>query len=376
MDTSEATSIGGRAEAPAADGVPAQRGAAEGRPLNNPETAATAPVLRRSGLYVLRKTVREFLDDGCTDLAAALTYYAVLSVFPAALALLSLLSVLGQGGRAVNAVVGVLRPLVSPEVLARVEPTLHGLATTSGGGIALVVGIAGAVWSASAWVNAFSRAMNRVYEVEEGRPVWKRRPAMLLVTLAAIALCAVALLVLVVSGPVAASVGSTLGVGGTWLTVWTWAKWPLLAVVVVLVVAMLYWATPNVRQPRFRLLSVGALVAIVVWAAASAGFGFYVARFSSYNATYGAVGGVMVALVWLWLTNSALLLGAELDAELERARELAAGAEAEETIQLPVRDERGIARAEERRRKDAEAGRRVRESFGSGDPADRPFVRR
>lgn len=376
MDTSEATSIGGRAEAPAADKVPAQRGAAESRPLNNPESAATAPVLKRSGPYVLRKTVREFLDDGCTDLAAALTYYAVLSVFPAALALLSLLSVLGQGSRAVNAVVDVLRPLVSPEVLARVEPTLHGLATTRGGGIALVVGIAGAVWSASAWVNAFSRAMNRVYEVEEGRPVWKRRPAMLLVTLAAIVLCAVALLVLVISGPVAASVGSTLGIGSTWLTVWAWAKWPLLAVVVVLVVAMLYWATPNVRQPRFRLLSVGALVAILVWAAASVGFGFYVARFSSYDATYGAVGGVVVALVWLWLTNSALLLGAELDAELERARELAAGEEAEETLQLPVRDERGIARAEERRRKDAEAGRRVRESFGTGDPADRPFVRR
>jgi membrane protein len=360
---SEATPIGGHAEE-------------EVRPLANPETAATGPVLRRSGFYVLRKSVREFLDDGCTDLAAALTYYAVLSLFPAALALLSLLSVFGKGDKAVNTVLDVLRPLVSDATITRIEPTLHGLAGAPGGGVALVVGILGALWSASAWVNGFGRAMNRIYEVEEGRPVWKLRPAMLLITIAAIALCAVALVILVVSGPIAESIGSRLGVGSTVLTVWTIAKWPVLAVVVVAVVALLYWGTPNVRQPRFRLLSVGAFVAILVWLAASVGFAFYVANFSSYNATYGSVGGVIVALLWLWLTNNALLFGAEVDAELERARELAAGEHAEETLQLPVRDRRGITRAEKRRRKDAEAGRAVRESFGTGDPADRPFARR
>jgi len=360
---SDATPIGGPAEE-------------EVRPLANPETAATGPVLRHSGFYVLRKTVREFLDDGCTDLAAALTYYSVLSLFPAALALLSLLSVFGNGDKAVNAVVDVLRPLMSDSTIARVEPTLHGLAGIQGGGIALVVGILGALWSASAWVNAFGRAMNRVYEVEEGRPVWKLRPAMLLITVAAIVLCAVALLILVVSGPVADSIGGKLGLGSTLLTVWTFAKWPVLAVVVIAVVALLYWGTPNVRQPKFRIISVGAFVAILVWLAASVGFAFYVANFSSYNATYGSVGGVIVALLWLWLTNNALLFGAELDAELERARELAGGEHAEETIQLPVRDRRGIRKAERRRRKDTEAGRAVRESFGAGDPADRPFARR
>lgn len=383
---SDATPIGGRAEE-AVGGTtarpPAQRQPRpdtdeghETRSLANPETAATGPVLRRSGFYVLRKSVREFLDDGGTDLAAALTYYAVLSLFPAALALLSLLSVVGDGDKAVRAVVGVLRPLLSDATIARIEPTLHGMANVQGGGVALVVGILGALWSASAWVNAFGRAMNRIYEVEEGRPAWKLRPAMLLITLAAIVLCAVALLILVVSGPVADSVGNALGVGGTLLTVWTFAKWPVLAVVVVAVVALLYWGTPNVRQPSFRIISVGAFVAILVWLAASAGFAVYVANFSSYNATYGSLGGVVVALLWLWLTNNALLFGAELDAELERARELAAGEHAEEAIQLPVRDRRRITKAERRRRKDVEAGRAVRESFGTGDPSDRPFARR
>ncbi|HET8559408.1 MAG TPA: YihY/virulence factor BrkB family protein [Marmoricola sp.] len=369
MNTSEATSIGGEAEV--------EETRPQGGSLANPETAATAPVLRRSGFYVLRKAVREFLDDGCTDLAAGLTYYSVLSFFPAALALLSLLSLFGSGGKAVDTVVKVLQPLMSDATIARVEPTLHALASSPGGGIAFVVGILGALWSASAWVNAFSRAMNRVYEVEEGRPVWKLRPAMLLITVAAILLCAAALLILILSGPVADSVGRTLGLGSTLLTVWAIAKWPVLAAAVIAVVAMLYWGTPNVRQPRFRALSVGAFVAILVWLLASAGFAFYVANFSSYNSTYGSVGGVIVALLWLWLTNNALLFGAELDAELERARELAAGESAEEAIQLPVRDERGIRKAEKRRRKDAEAGRLVRESFGRrGNPADRPFARR
>lgn len=389
---SDATPIGGQAEEageetsvrrPPAQRQPGDRdhgGVQEGhqdsRALANPETAASGPVLRRSGFYVLRKTVREFLDDGCTDLAAALTYYAVLALFPAALAVLSLLSVLSDGDKAVGTVLDVLRPLVPVSTLTRIEPVLHGLAGAPGGGIALVVGLAGALWSASAWVNAFGRAMNRVYEVDEGRPAWKLRPAMLLVTLACLALCAAALLIVVVSGPVADSVGRELGVGGSLLTVWEIAKWPVLAAVVVAVVALLYRATPNVRQPRFRVISAGAFVAILVWLAASVGFAFYVAAVSSWNATYGAVGGVIVALVWLWLTNNALLLGAELDAELERARELAAGDPAEETIQLPVRDRRGIRRAENRRLKDVEAGRAVRESFGTGDPADRPFVRR
>lgn len=370
MDTPAAT--------PSRDGAEEQeRTRPDQAPLANPEAAPAAPVLKRSWFYVLRKTVREFLDDGCLDSAAALTYYSVLSVFPAALALLSLLSLVGKGGAAVDTVVEVLHPLMSERMLARIEPTLHALAASQSGGLTLALGILGALWSASAYVNAFARAMNRIYEVEEGRPFWKLRPIMLLITVAVIVLCAVALLIVVVSGPVADSVGHVLGIGSSLLTVWNWAKWPVLALVVVFVVAVLYWGTPNVRQPRLRFLSLGAFLAILVWLAASVGFAFYIANFGSYNATYGSVGGVIVALLWLWLTNNALLFGAEIDTELERARELAAGETAEETIQLPVRDARGIRKAEERRRKDIEAGRRVRESFGHrGDPADRPFARR
>ena len=382
MTTSEATSIGGRADETAspkndtAEQVPTQRGAPGARGLTNPAAATNGPVLRRSWFYVLRKTVREFRDDGCTDAAATLTYYAVLSVFPAALAVLAGFSAFGNGDRAVSTVLDVLRPLLPATTLGQVAPVLHGLAGARGGGVLMVVGILGALWSASAWVSAFSRAMNRVYEVEEGRPAWKLRPTMLLVTVACLALGAVALVIVVVSGPVAHSLGNVLGVGDTLLTVWEITKWPVLLVVVVAIVALLHQATPNVRQPRFRILSAGAFVAILVWLAASVGFAFYVAGFSSYNSTYGALGGVVVALVWAWLTNNALLFGGELDAELERARELAAGQHAEETLQLPVRDDRGITKAEQRRRKDVAAGRAVRKSFGTGDPADRPFVRR
>ncbi|HEU4566717.1 MAG TPA: YihY/virulence factor BrkB family protein [Marmoricola sp.] len=376
MTTSEATSIGGPAEESSTQQLPSQRPQPETRPLGNPETSATAPVVRRSAGYVLRKTVREFRDDHCTDLAATLTYYAVLSLFPAALAVLSVLGVVGDGRKAVGAVVDVLQPLLPTQTLDAVREALLAMAGTQGGGVLLVAGILGTVWSASAWVNAFGRAMNRVYEVEEGRPAWKLRPAMLLVTAAALVLCAVALLIVVFSGPVADSVGRQLGLGSTVVTVWEVAKWPLLAVVVVGNVALLYWATPNVRQPRFRILSAGAFVAILVWLATSAGFAVYVANFSSWNATYGSLGGVIVALLWLWLTNNALLFGGELDAELERARELAAGTPAEEVLQLPLRDRRGVEKARARRSRDVEAGREVRESAGSGDPDDRPFRRR
>jgi membrane protein len=332
---------------------------------------------KRSWIYVVRKTVREFLDDQCTDLAAALTYYSVLSLFPAALALLSLLGVVKQGPKAVNAILDILRPLVSSTTLDKVAPTLRTLADSQGASLTLVVGILGAIWSASAYIQAFSRAMNRIYEVPEGRPFWKLRPLMLLLTVVTIVLCAIVLLVLVVSGPVTGAVGDKLGVGSSLQTAWSIAKWPVLAVVVILVVALLYYVTPNVKPPRFRLLSIGAFVAILVWVIASVGFGFYVANFSSYNKTYGSVAAVIVGLLWLWLTNLALLFGAELDSELERARELNAGVAAEETLQLPLRSTRAIDKADKRREKDIANGREIRESqMGSGDPGDRPFGRR
>ena len=335
---------------------------------------STTALGTRSWLYVVRKTVREFLDDQGTDLAAALTYYSVLAIFPAALALLSLLGVIGQGESALNKALEILRPLVSHDTLDKVTPTLQSLAHSRGASWAVLIGVVGALWSASGYVGAFGRALNRMYEVDEGRPFWKLRPMQLFVTLVSVVLSGAALLILVVSGPVATSVGQAIGVGNNIVTIWNIAKWPALALVVVIAVATLYHFTPNVRPAKFRLLSVGAFVAILVWLAASVGFAFYVANFGSYDKTYGSVAGVVIALLWLWLTNVALLFGAELDAELERARELHAGLPAEEWIQLPVRDARGIEKAHARRVKDIDNGREIRESrMGKGDPGDRPF---
>ena len=319
---------------------------------------------RRSWLYVLRKTVREFSADQCTDLAAALTYYAVLALFPAAIALTSLLGLVGQGTEAVDQVLTIMGDLGASGVVDSVGPTLRELSRSESAGLGLVLGLAGALWSASAYVGAFGRAMNRVYEIGEGRPIWKLRPAMLLLTAVLVVLVAVALLGLVVTGPVADEVGDALGMGSTLVLVFDIAKWPLIALVVVAIVALLYYFTPNVRQPRFRWVSVGAVLAIMVWALASAAFGFYVANFSSYDKTYGALAGVVVFLLWLWLTNLALLFGAELDAELERGRELQSGIEAEEAIQLPPRDDRKLEKAAAKERDDIRRGRELRHRAG------------
>ena len=314
--------------------------------------------------YIARKTLREFLADGCTDLAAALTYFAVLAIFPAAVALLSLVGVVGQGQQAVDTILGVLRDTGAGSVADTVAPVLQSIAGSSGAGLALIIGLLAALWSASGYVTSFGRAMNAVYEIEEGRPIWKLRPMMLLITLVAVVLAALVLVALVLTGPAADAVGSALGLGSTVVTAWGIVKWPVVLGVVVLIVAILYYATPNVQQPKFRWISVGAIVAIGTWLVASALFGLYVANFGSYNATYGAFAGVIVFLLWLWITNLALLFGAELDAEMERGRQLQAGIEAEHELQLPARDTSGIEKKEEKEAEDAEQGRRLRRSAG------------
>ena len=314
--------------------------------------------------YALRKTVREFLDDQCTDLAAALTYYAILAMFPAAIALLSLVGLVGQQQQTVDTLLQILRDVGASSAADTLEPTLTELAASRGAGIALVIGLAVALWSASGYVSAFSRGMNRIYEIDEGRPIWKLRPVMLLVTLVTVVLVALVAVGLVLTGPAAEAVGAAIGLESFAVTAWGIAKWPVLLAVVVLIVALLYYATPNVRQPKFRWISVGACVAIVVWVLASAAFGFYVANFSSYDKTYGSLAGVIAFLLWLWITNLALLFGAELDAEVERGRQLQAGIAAEEEIQLPPRDTRRSDKAAAREQKDIERGRRLRSSRG------------
>jgi membrane protein len=285
----------------------------------------------------------------------------VLAMFPALLALLSLVGLVMDPDEAVDTVLDVLKPLMAADTLETIQPVIRDLASSQGAGLGLIVGIAGALWSASGYVGAFGRAMNRVYEIEEGRPFWKLRPLMLLITLVAVTLSALVLVMLVVSGPLAQSIGDAVGLGDAAVTAWTWAKWPVLLVMVMLAVALLYYATPNVKQPKFRWISVGAACAIVIWVIASVAFAFYVANFGSYNKTYGSLAGVIVALLWLWITNLALLLGAEIDSELERGRELQAGIPAEEELQLPARDTRNIEKAREKEQKDIEMGRAIRE---------------
>lgn len=330
-------------------------------PEHDAKPASPTELDKPSRKYVLRKVMREFSEDQCTDKAAALTYYAVLAIFPAALALTSILGLVGQADEAVRTILKVLKPLVSDSTLTAVEPVLMGMTQSQTAGLTFVLGLLGALWSASGYVGAFGRAMNSIYEIDEGRPFWKLRPTQMLITLVAVIMSALVLVMLVVSGPVAEAIGGVVGLGSVAVTVWSIAKWPVLGIVVMLVVATLYYATPNVKQPKFRWISVGAAIAIVIWVLASVAFAFYVANFSSYDKTYGSIAGVIVALLWLWLTNLSLLFGAEVDSELERGRELQAGIPAEEELQLPARDTRNIEKAQKKEQEDIELGRQIRE---------------
>jgi len=311
--------------------------------------------------YVLKKTLREFGSDQCTDLAAALTYYAVLAIFPGLLAIVSLLGVFGQAGSTTDAVLEIVGNLGSTQVADLLRGPIEQLTTSPAAGFALIVGVLGALWSASGYVTAFSRAINRVYGIDEGRPIWKLRPAMLAITAFTVVAIVVALLILVLSGDVAEAVGDVVGLGSTALLVWNIAKWPVLAIIVVVIVAVLFYFTPNVKQPKFRWMSMGSLLAIVIWLLASVGFAFYVANFSNYNATYGSLGAVIVFLLWLWITNLALLFGAEFDAEVERGRELQAGLEAERDILLPPRDTAQSDKKAEKRAEDELQGMKLRQ---------------
>ena len=340
--------------------TPTDRADADDSAKPDSPTELTKP----SWWYVVRKTAHEFSTDQCTDLAAALTYYAVLSLFPAMLALVSLLGVFGQGQQTVDAVLQIVDDLGPSTAVDTLRDPITQLVSAPTAGLALITGLLGALWSASGYVGAFGRAMNRMYEVEEGRPFWKLRPLMLAVTIVALVLAAIGAAMLALSGPVAQAVGDVVGLGDTALTVWNIIRFPIVLGIVVVVVAILYYATPNVAQPKFRWISIGALVAIVTWLIASALFGLYVAGFSNYNKTYGSLAGVIIFLLWLWITNLALLFGAELDAELERGRELQAGMPAEEELQLPLRDTRGVDKTAEKEREHVEQARALRRSRG------------
>ncbi|MBM6402306.1 YihY/virulence factor BrkB family protein [Phycicoccus sonneratiae] len=349
----------------------ATQGAARERTAPPADHGATADsptdVSPRGWRTTATSAFSEFQRDQCTDLAAALTYYSVLAVFPAILALVSLLGVFGQGESTTQALLDVVRQLGQTDAAAQLEEPVRAMVGASGAGFALVLGIATALFSASGYVGAFGRAMNRVYQVPEGRPVWKLRPQQVLITLGLVLMAAIVLVGLVVSGPLAKVVGSRIGLEDATVTVFDVAKWPVMLGVVVVMVAVLYYWTPNVRQPRFRWVSVGAGVAIVAWVLASVGFGFYVTTFGSYAKTYGSLAGIVVFLLWLWITNLALLFGAEVDAELERVRELESGIKAERSVQLPLKDSSGADKARGKYDERVREGRRIRRRAGAPD---------
>jgi len=284
----------------------------------------------------LKRTVKEFSEDNLTDWAAALTYYGILALFPALIGLVSIIGLLVDPKTLTDA----LTTVVPGSAAHTLNPVIQQIAGSHrAAGFGLVLGLVGAVWSASGYVGAFTRAANVVYETPEGRKIWKLKPLQLLVTLIGILFAAVIVAMLVLSGPVVNAVGQALGLGGTALTVWNVVKWPLMLVVLAVMIAVLYYSTPNVRLRGFRWVSPGAAVAILVAVVASALFAFYVGNFGSYNKTYGALAGVVVFLIWFWLINVALLFGIELDAEIERTRELKEGVpRAEKEIQLDARE--------------------------------------
>ena len=294
---------------------------------------------RRSWALALKRTVSEFREDELTDRAAALTYYGVLALFPALIALVSIVGLFGDPESTTDALLEIVEDLGPSSAVDTFQGPVEDItANRETAGVLFFLGLAGAVYSASGYVGAFARACNVIYEVEEGRPYWKLRPLQLGVTLVMVLLLALVVVSLVATGPVAKSVGHAIGLSDEVVGLYEVAKWPILAGMVLVMLALLYYSAPNVKLAGFRWITPGSLLALLVWMIASAGFGLYVSNFGSYDRTYGALGGVISFLVWLWITNIAVLLGAELNAELERSRELEAGVTgAEESIQLPPR---------------------------------------
>jgi membrane protein len=305
--------------------------------------APTGPPHRKKGSrgQTLKRTLTEFKEDNLTDRAAGLTYYSVLSIFPAMIALVSIVGLVGDPESVTETVTDIVTSIGPSSAADTFAEPIEDVTRSQGtAGIALVIGIAAALWTASGYVGAFMRVSNEIYEVEEGRGMLKLRPLQLVVTLVLVVLLAVTVAAVALTGPVADQIGDRIGLGSTAITAWDIAKWPVLAVIISFMLALLYYSAPNARLPGFRWITPGSVVAIVVWLLASAGFAVFVANFGSYNKTYGALAGVIVGLIWLWITNLAILFGAELNAEVERSRELRQGVPgAERRIRLPERSE-------------------------------------
>jgi membrane protein len=305
----------------------------------NGQLSSPTALPRRSWMDTLKRTVLSFREDKLQHWAAALTFYAVLAIFPALLVMVSLVGLFASPAGVSRVLTDTVTQL-GPETAAKTfQGPIESITSNRGAAGALfIVGLVVALWSASSYVSAFADACNTIYEVEEGRPFWKRKPLQLAITLVLILLAAIVALALVLTGPIVAALGSSLGVGDTALTAWRLAKWPAMVVLVLVIFGVLYYTTPNARLSGVRWVTGGAVLALVAWVIASMGFGLYVANFGSYDKTYGTLGGVVVFLLWMWITNMAILLGAELNAETERARQIHTGVRgAERKLQLEER---------------------------------------
>jgi membrane protein len=286
--------------------------------------ASPTKLSKRSWLGVFKRSAKEFKEDNLTDWAAALTYYGILAIFPALLVLVSVLGLIGESAtQPLIDNLSEVAPGPAQEILTNALKNLQG--AQGAAGVLFVVGLLGALWSASGYVAAFMRASNSIYDIEEGRPIWKTLPLRVGLTILLLTLVVISALAVVITGGIAKEVGGLIGLSDTAVTVWNIAKWPVLLLIVSFMFAVLYWAAPNVKQPKFRWISPGGILAVIGWIIASAAFAFYVSSFGSYNKTYGALGGVIVFLVWLWISNIVVLLGAEFNAELERGRAIEAG---------------------------------------------------
>jgi membrane protein len=289
----------------------------------------------------LKRTVTEFSEDNLSDWAAALTYYSLLSLFPALIALVSIVGLFADPQSTTQKVTDIVTQIGPDSAADTFSGPIESITSNrSAAGIMFVVGLVVALWSASNYVGAFMRASNVIYETPEGRPFWKLRPLQMLVTLGMVILLALLAAALVLTGPLAEAVAEPLGIGDAVVTAWDIAKWPIMLAVVIAMIAVLYYASPNVKLRGFKWVTPGSFVAVLVWLLASAAFALYIANFGSYDKTYGSLGGVVVVLVWLWITNLALLFGHELNAERERSRELGEGKpRAEKELQLDPRSE-------------------------------------
>jgi membrane protein len=299
-------------------------------------------VERKTGLWpTLKRTVGEFQEDNLTDWAGTLTYYGLLALFPAVIVLVSIVGLVGDPESTTDTLTDIVTK-IGPESAANTfeGPIKQVTESRATAGFALIASTLVALWSASGYLGAFIRASNVIYETREGRPFWKLRPLQLLMTLVVVLLLAVMALGVVLTGPIVSDVAEPIGISDTAISIWNYAKWALIALLFVLMIGLIYYASPNVKQRGFKWITPGGLVALVVWLVASAGFALYVSQFGSYNKVYGSLAGVVIILIWMWLTNLAILFGHELNAERERDVQLEEGIPgAERELQLEPRDQ-------------------------------------